>query len=311
MPLVSHYSHLQKLWDGAYETFNGLRAAGLAVEQGLRLCSQKGLGSLCLEDLEEVKVKGSLMVKDEHGQWEGGFRSCNLKVKHPEKSLALAIVKKVRAFLSDVGCNIFHIDCPMPERLGRYDLLCDFSRPGLSSVKGLVWVEVKVMSTSRAASGAIAELQDQLAEKLTEINNREPEVDGVMLLVAKTVKDSLVHWRHPVIHASLFSLDNPCWSKITPEGRVARGHCKDLKPALPQVLAAMDWHMMKGKAWGLLQQFLQKMSLPGGNAGKRAKTFNDMLGPRQQLVRKKLKDRCGSKPWVGTESTFQALHKIL
>ena len=308
MPLVSQYSHLQKLGDGVFQKFTGLRAAGLAVEQGFRACPEKGLGSLCLEDLEEVQVKGTLRVQDQR-QWRAA-RTCSLQVHKPEARLAKAVVEKTRTFLSDVGLNIFHVDCPMPERLGRYDFLCDFSRPRASTVKGLLWVEVKVMSASRAGN-AIAEEKEKLQDKLLGVHRLEPRVDGVMLLVAKTTKDSRVSWRQPALEAFLYSLNNQSWQKLSPQGRVARGHCQGLKPPLPQVYAAMEWHMVRNKPWGLLRQFLSAMGLASGNAGKRAKTFNSILGPRQKLIQKYLKDKCGQKPWIGTKPTFKAIHMSL
>ena len=131
MPIVSTYSHARKAdFDGTIIELHPVRAVGLAVEAGHKLCKSSGLGRLTAETLQHVELTGPGLQILNGGRFRA-VPTCLLALRRTDSELALAIVRKQRAFFHDIGCNVDHVDVNWPGRIqgqkGAYDLVGDFS----------------------------------------------------------------------------------------------------------------------------------------------------------------------------------------
>ena len=311
MPLVSQYAQVEKWCDGAYKRFFPLRAVGLACEKGHKLCAEKGLGSVTVEDVSIVQVAGALNLFDE-GRWRKA-RACRLQLRGQDASLSHRILLKHRVFLHDMGLNIWNVDKQMVDHSGSFDLICDFSTQRNFGVSGMVWVELKIMR----ATGFTNRLQshmDYLANKIKELS--EPSIETV-LLVATRVEKAGNGWGNVNLVAKLWNATAETWDDVSPSGvRIARGQIKlSQKPALSEVWANMEFHDSDaGTEMGLFSQFLSSLKLPITNTGKRAKTMNRMLrkaGSEEKIRKMKIASRAGDAPWMGSKVAFRLLYKLL
>ena len=78
----------------------------------------------------------------------------------------------------------------------------------------------------------------------------------------------------------------------------------------------LEWHDLPsgGESVALWNHFLEAMELPTGNAGKRAATFNSLLrkhGHSGRLVQKRITNRAGDAPWLGTKAVLGQIYKFL
>ncbi len=93
------------------------------------------------------------------------------------------------------------------------------------------------------------------------------------------------------------------------------GQCKTTKPTLVEVWKAMEWHYTDdGLKVGLLKHFLKELQLAKNNPGQRAETFNAMLRERGyagRVLEKRLRNKCGRKPWVATQDTLRNVYQLL
>ena len=106
MVLVSAYKNLKKRDPGfSHRTFAPLRAVGLAVELGWALAKDLGFPSVKAPDLSQVEVFGrnfgDLLV---NGAPSGG---CKLQLQPGDADLALSVLRRQRALLTDLGFNVW------------------------------------------------------------------------------------------------------------------------------------------------------------------------------------------------------------
>ena len=124
MALVCSYKDLRKE-DGnnSFLNFEPLRAIGLALEQGFRQARQKGLNKLTADDLTEVKVSGTLQVR-EGGRWRN-TDAATLRLLPRDAAFSLELLHSLRGRLTDIGFNYDAIDYNMGGVF--WDLLGDFT----------------------------------------------------------------------------------------------------------------------------------------------------------------------------------------
>ena len=166
MSVLSYASLRRQDPDGKWRLFTGLRAVGLAVEKGHKLCFSKGLGSVTTADLSTVRVGGALQQLD-GGRWRSRG-PVDLQLLGGDAMLAKTLLCKQRALLADLGLNIWAADEQMPGKLGFFDLLCDFSRVENFSVPGRLWVELKVFNAGRSNADVDA-VKEDLCKKLAKV----------------------------------------------------------------------------------------------------------------------------------------------
>ena len=145
MPVVTRYADVLKNDEGGTpQTFTALRAVGLAVEEGHRYCKAHGFGRLSQEAVTRVHLSGKSLRVRQGVRWRK-VPSCTLQLADQEASFVLAVVEKHRAFFNDLGLNVWEVDLRIPNRLGYYDLLGDFSTRKNFGVLGQLWIEIKVI----------------------------------------------------------------------------------------------------------------------------------------------------------------------
>ena len=87
-------------------SFAPLRAVGLAVELGWALAKDLGFPSVTAGNLSQVEVFGrnfgDLLV---NGAPSGG---CQLKLLERDADLALSVLRRQRALLTDLGFNVWY-----------------------------------------------------------------------------------------------------------------------------------------------------------------------------------------------------------
>ena len=112
MPLLTSYAHLKKKSStGKYLTFVAPRAVGLAVEGCHALARAVGLGEVSVADMQRVHVVGDLKIYH-NGSWRAckGGGGCGLSLEPEDTQVALEVLAQQRAFLSDMGLNLWHIN---------------------------------------------------------------------------------------------------------------------------------------------------------------------------------------------------------
>ena len=99
-PVVKCYDSLKKKDKKKYKGpagqlrfFFALRAVGLAVEAGFKLCRDVGLGSLQAEQLSPVRVSGDLQMLVA-GTWKA-TSEVRLQLRPQDAALALTVVARV------------------------------------------------------------------------------------------------------------------------------------------------------------------------------------------------------------------------
>ena len=310
MVVVERYADVKKRGaDGRYKTFTALRAAGLALEKGFRICKQLGLSSLQQHHLSTVAVAGDLQLR-ETSLWRKS-RSCTLKVCPVETQLVQTAVFKVRALLGDLGLNIWDVDLQVPG-VCSMDLVCDFNYARHCCAPGKLWLELKLFAAEGCRRQA-ALTKDWLKETLPKVQAKDPSVGGVALLVVKVEKEG-VAWGRPALLCELLQADGD-WRALAGSDRVGRGQVAGEKPTFAKVWSKMQKTVrVGGRSVKLLKHFLEALDLPVADAGKRAATFNKILaksGSSGRLQQKNVPNISGIPPWVGTKDVFRSVYKLV
>jgi len=309
MVLVTRYTFLQKRDPGeAFRTFTPLRAAGLSLELAWKKVRDKGLGLVTSADIGVVGVSGDLLLQGV------AVQSCQLQLREEEKNLVLALLKKQRAFFTEVELNVWSVDFWTPGCSRRLDLLGDFGVRRNFGVLGRVWVELKVFSEARFDL-EVKEWKEKLGVCLDTENQRDPTLQGVLLLAASVPRAPGARWGAPTLHGMLLAHGSSRWISLACGRKAAPGQVKGAKPPIAELLGKMEWHQVsKGRQVGLLNNFLDGLGLPRKRSGQKAVTYNGLLrqaGKSGRLVEKKLKTKAGRPPWVAGKSTFRDLYKLL
>ena len=99
MAVVTVYEHVQKPGrEGGFKLFTPLRAVGLSLEEGWKASRNKGLNSVSIEDLQRVRLSGSLRLFSDE-QWRA-CSCCTLVLKPRDAALALKLLRMQRSLLS-------------------------------------------------------------------------------------------------------------------------------------------------------------------------------------------------------------------
>ena len=92
---------------GLFRVFFALRAVGLAVEEGFKLCRDVGLGDLKAEQLNQVRVSGDLQMLVA-GNWKEASE-VRLQLRAQDAALARAVVARALLrtlyFFGGAGCT--------------------------------------------------------------------------------------------------------------------------------------------------------------------------------------------------------------
>ena len=179
-----------------------------------------------------------------------------------------------------------------------------------------MWVEIKVTAANDFGA-EVEKFLEALEAKLPQVQQADSSIGGVLLMAARAEKLAGAGWAAPKVEALLHTPGSG-WRLLCGSGpqRVARGQAKLEKPPVAKLWKQMEWFDLAGGAGtvGLLFHFLQGLGLPTGSAGKRARTFNKLLGKAGhpgRLVQKKIPNRAGDPPWVGSKETFREVYKFL
>ena len=308
MPLVLQYRWLKKAVakGGQLKPFSAERAVGLAVEQGHKFAKKQGLGKLTPESLPPLELTGRLEVFN--GEKWTQPRSCNLVPKDPEAKLAVEIVQKQRAFVSDMHANIHYIDTKMPgSSKGALDLICDFSTKRDYGIPGRLWVELKFFSAAGLAQKISSE-ETKLSKVFPQVQRADSTIEGVLLLVASAEKLAGSSWGKLRLIAKLYE-SGKGWCDLTTKGSMKPG------VTLVDVWKQVKWWRPDCAAGGdraALDDFLRAVGSPVGHGGRDAAKFNSLLaskGISERLKIVKLRGRPGSTPWSGTKSVLRCIYK--
>lgn len=308
MPVISKYADLKKPWrTGKLERFFPVRAIGLALEKGWKLCPQKGLAAVTQDDVSTVRVTGKLQILID-GRFQPTKR-CDLRLLGHDAACSLRVLHKMRSFLADLGVNVWDIDRPNGHDKGCIDLVCDLAHGHQLGVAGLMHVELKVFAARGFRKNA------EKAQKVLRKQLLTSSASSVMLLAASLEKGTSTSWNEPTLAANLLCKSGE-WRDVSPRGlRVAKGQIKkSCWKAVGQLWGKMEWHTQpSGPPVGLLSHFLKALGLPEANPGSRAAGFNKLLAQKKagKLRCIKLENRPGRPVWAGTKQTFRVLHKFL
>ena len=306
---VTAYSALKKKDEtGELRAYFPLRAVGLAVESGYKLCQQGALGLVRQEDLAQVRVAGALKVLVGGSWWPAS--AVSLKLRPQDAVLALKQLTKQRELLSDLGLNWFSTDVKSGSK--GLDLVGDFSTKRNFGVVGRVWVEVKSFGKQRFEKQA-ENARKTLRKEFTSLKSREPRFGGVLFLAAEC--ETLAgNWGPFSLKAELLSSPEGAWQKLAGGRKAARGQAQS-KPAFLQLWGRLEKHTTTaGVQVRLLKHFLQELGLPTNNTAQRRQTYNEKLrvaGRAERLEQQKVLEKSGKAPVVGTRQVFRELYKLL
>ena len=317
--LVSSYQSVKKPnAEGILEEFHSLRAIGLGQEKAWKLCRDIGFSSVDASKVATVDLlspRGSFLQVLENRQWVQR-KAATLELELQDSEHSCKLMRAEREFLQSLGVNVWAVDSLLPSRTGSFDLLGDGP---LTLVTGKLWVELKAWSAN-GFSGKFKELRDTLPEKLRHVHAKDETIGAAMLLAAKMNKAG-TGWSFSGLQAVVCNWKVPGFRDLSPgvnlvpQGKVGAL----LKKPLGEIWPDVEFHTdppssKKGKkTLGLLSDFLVANDLDGGNAGKRAASFN------QQLQQKKLKGRLrylkisgkrgGPKFWLGSKHVLGLIQK--
>lgn len=307
MPLLRRYTHLKKKdpATGTFRLWEPLRAVGLAVELGLKKASSKGLGKLTCDDVSRVRVCGDLQLFMD-GAWHGAG-SCMFALRAQDAELSLAVVRDFRTYFHQKGFCPSALDVAVPGVRCSMDLVGDTVPNSTLEVHGKLWVETKVFSEDKMAKQL--ELETERLEKLLpRVQAKMPHIEAVWLVCVAV---------DPATNERSFTsqiLSSGGWRNVSVKSQVSRG-----KPWMAfdflWLWEKMEWHRNPagGPRLGQLSEFLKALRLPWGSPGKRAMNINRRMaasGESGRLVRVSL-GKAGSKPWVGSKTTFRQASKYL
>ena len=305
MPLrIAAYKDAQK----DSKVLTPLRAAGLAVERGHVLASERGLASVKenAAALSPVFLGGQVGVR-EGRRWRR-VRAANLEVALPECRLALSVVLQQREFLSELGLNVWAVDSQMPGRLGFHDLVADGStNVAMAAYPGLVSVELKLCSAV-GLTHKLAGFKQLVRDRFASLQSWDQRFQSQLLLVSVTSREGR-EWAKPELKA--FNLGADGWQQVG-RPRLRRGRIANKRP-LPEVFSAMQWHEDPdgGTAVGLVSQFLEALGQSGHNAGERVAVWNSFLGYDPAFEIQRVAIKAGRPPWAATKAVFRRVYKLL
>lgn len=310
--LLTAYNTLRKAdpQTMTHRQFFPLRAVGLAVELGHKLARQGGVGALLAEQLRTVRVCGDLQIYTA-GEWRSA-RAAMLQLRPQDAQLALTIVKKHRALISDLGLNIWWPDVQRGAKA--LDLVADFSTIKNFGVAGKLWVELKIFGKAEFEKRC-EDARQTLLQEFGILQRRDGNFGGVILLAAQCESFGSV-WGTPLLQAQLLSDPEGTWRDMLRPRLVARGQVATAKPTFAQIWRRMQQHTAKrgGHSVKLLKHFLKELKLPATNANERVRTYNRMLrkvGLSKKLTSQHVLELSGKPPIVGGKAVFRELYKLV
>ena len=302
------YSALKKKdKDGKFRSFFPLRAVGLALESGYKLCQQKGFWSVQAEDLSNVRVAGDLQVL-EAGSWKRTGEA-TLQLRSQDASFALKLLAKQREFLSDLDFNWFCTDTRVGDK--SLDLVGDFSTKRNLGVPGKVWVEVKAFGKVRFKKQVEKE-RKTLRTDFSSLKRKDSRFGAVLLLAAEceALGDN---WGQPVLRPELLKAEGGDWESLSSKRKAARGQAQS-KPAFSTLWTRLEKHTTAaGEKVCLHKHFLAELGVPTSNTPDRMRTHNKLLrlaGRGERLAQKKVLEKSGKAPVVGSKQVFRELYKL-
>lgn len=312
-PAFSYGSVRKRDAGGEFRCYFPLRAVGLAVESGYKLCHEGALGLVEEGHLRQVRVSGRQgQVQVLVGKAWKATLTATLSLRAQDAALALLLLKKQRALLSEVNLNWFCTDSQLSGKKS-LDLVGDFSTKRNFGVLGKVWVEVKVFGKLSFEDSA-EEARTTLRAEFATLQKKDPRFGAVLFLAAEC--EALgSQWGPPVLKAELLTSVGGQWLNLTGKRRKARGQAKG-KPTFLKLWTTLQKHTTSGdgKKVRLLKHFLDLLRLPSADPGKKKKTYNELLRSAkrsERLETKKVVELAGRDPVVGTKETFQELYKLL
>jgi hypothetical protein len=294
---------------GGVRAFFPLRAVGLALESGYKLCHKGALGLVAEADLKEVRVTGKLQVLE--GSAWNETSAVSLGLRSQDAALALKLLKKQRELLSDLDSNWFLTDTQQGGSKS-LDLVGDFSTKRNFGVLGRVWVEVKPFGKQNCkvqADKARATLRTELGS----LKRRDQRFGAVLFLTAEC--ETLgAHWGTAKLNAELLRSEEGEWESLTGKRKAARGQAQN-KPSFAQLWTGLEKHTTVGREKvRLLKHFLQKLRLPFNDTPRRKNTYDSLLRSAKRpdrLGQEKVLEKSGLEPVVGNKATLRELYKLL
>lgn len=218
---------------------------------------------------------------------------------------------------ADLKLNIWATDRSLLGTTGSADLLADFSTKRNFGVRGRLWIELKVMS-STGFGKKLQERQAQLQAKFLEVHKADATLEGVMIVAAKASRDGRI-WQSPDLVAQLLVAGSSEWQTIAGKSPIKplRGKAKcNTKPALQDCLDQTEWvtHPVTRQRVGYLNHFLVALGLPENSLSKRTPGFNTLLqqeGLTDRVTRVKLPHQPGQAPWLASREALRCLYRAL
>jgi len=259
--------------------------------------------------LKAVRVAGKLQVLG-GGVWQSAS-AVSLVLRSQDAALALKLLTKQRELLSDLHFNWFWTDT---QRSGSksLDLVGDFSTKRNYGVRGKVWVELKAFGKLSWEQQA-EKTRDTLRAEFASLQARDKSFGGVVFLAAEC--EALgSQWGPPKLHAELLTDALGTWQKLGGRRKAARGQAQS-KPSFFELWNRLEKHTTAdGQNVRLLKHFLEEMRLPQNNTPQRMVTYNKLLrsaSRSERLVQRKVFEKSGKLPVVGTKAAFRELYKLL
>jgi hypothetical protein len=189
---------------------------------------------------------------------------------------------------ADLRFNFWEVNKTMKNSLGSFDFLEDFSTTKKNwGVEGTLWVEMKMVKSGLGSEDKLERKRLALENKLTNVRQAHPDVDGVILLATKVQKDGR-SWQKPTTLVQLFKVGVKAGK--APK-KVVRGKAKHKLP-LQHLWNTLPSEKFGGQQYFYVADFLRELGLPSHSIKKRSENFNAMIagrGSSDQLFQEKIK----------------------
>ena len=311
--VVKSYNSLKRKDKGEkqFRNYFPLRAVGLALESGYKLCKEGALWLVEEDDLNQVRVSGGTLQALVGNSWKTE-PAVFLCLRSQDAALALKLLRKQHDLLSDLDFNWFSTD-KTDGGDKSLDLSGYFTTKRNAGVLGRVWVEVKTFGKKTFKKEA-EKARTVLRAEFASLKRRDSRYGGVMLLAAvcEVVGNE---WGCPVLKPELLTSEGGEWQKLAGKQSVARGQSRSNATFL-QVWGGMAKHTKSedGAKVRMLKGFLLGLELPREDTTQKMTTYNKLLrlaGCSERLEQKRVVQCSGKAPVVGTKSVFRELYKLL
>lgn len=286
------------------------RVLGFALEAAFKCAFPRGFSEVEPSHLRSIRLSGDIQVNNGRG-FQKPTGPVYMKVAEAEQHFAHYLFQHSCTLLLSLGLNIF-----IPDRLGgsawSHDLVCSFLNPAAKLVRGLLSVELKVV-TSHFWEARLKDTRQVCEARLKSLKQKfGDKFGGIAILACKVMKSGKDVW--DAIKTEVHLWDGHKWSvlKSVVPGYLEPAGCEHTGYRVKEILDALSWHkQQQGPPVARVTDFLREAGLSDTNAAQRVQAWNAHLWQEEKPLLVKIPLAPGKPPWCGTRITFMKVYQFI